>query len=114
MCLNPLTIKVSTPYLNKHIQIPCGKCIQCLKNYQNGWMVRMFYESTQHTKISFATLTYSPKHVPKVIDTLTGEVHLSLCKSHFQLALKRFRRHIDYYNKSLKFKYFVCGEYGPT
>lgn len=114
MCLFPRSIKVSSVYLNEFIQIPCGKCLECLKTYQNDWMVRLYYESTLHSNITFVTLTYNQQKVPQVVDTKTGEVHLSLCKKHFQDWIKRFRRSSEYHNRSKDFKYFMCGEYGPT
>lgn len=112
MCLSPRSIKVSSIYINQFIEIPCGKCIECLKQYQDNWMVRLYYESTQHTKITFVTLTYNNKNVPYIVDPKTGEVHLSLCKKHFQDWIKRARRAWEYRGKKLAFKYFMCGEYG--
>ena len=72
----------------------------------------MYYEFLDHSKVCFVTLTYNNDHVPQIVDTETGEVHLTLCKDHIQKWLKRARRRSEYHNLGLRFRYFACGEYG--
>lgn len=48
------------------MQVPCGKCLDCLRKYQNDWSVRMYEEfKARGFKGVFFTLTYDDAHVPK-------------------------------------------------
>lgn len=44
--------------------IPCGKCINCLKNKQNAMVSRCLAESSKRGTFSFVTLTYDDDHLP--------------------------------------------------
>lgn len=119
MCTSPITIR----YTNIHtlatrfrsIQVPCGKCCECKKRYQNDWSLRMNEELKAYGyKATFVTFTYNNDSVPKVVDKDTGAIYLSVNKKHIQNALKRFR--IGYKRANgcnLDFSYFLTSEYGP-
>lgn len=109
MCLSPITLKnKSSPFKPIHsILVPCGKCVECLQNYQNSWFVRFYFEAISHTKAVFFTLTYRPETVPELVDDC-GVVYRTVYKKHLQDWLKRIRHKFD---KS--FKYFITSEYGP-
>ena len=77
------------------IDIPCGKCYECLQSYSKEWSYRCYCESFYHDESCFITLTYKDSPV-------------TLVKKDYQLFLKRLRKKI--YPK--KIKYFACGEYG--
>lgn len=64
MCYSPILIKVEGK--KQYMQVPCGKCLECKKKYQNDWCIRM-YEALEdyHLKGVFFTLTYSEDTVPK-------------------------------------------------
>lgn len=111
-CASPITVKITPKLYGKphYQQVPCGKCYLCLKSYQNSWAVRMYFECSQWSKVSFLTLTYRDDTIPLVTDNITGEVHNSLCKRHLQLWIKRIRDKLKY----KQFKYFACGEYGDS
>ena len=48
------------------MQVPCGKCLDCLRKYQNALSNRMYEEfKSKGFKGVFFTLTYDDKHVPK-------------------------------------------------
>lgn len=48
------------------MKVPCGKCLDCLRKYQNQWSIRMFEEyKSNGCKGVFFTLTYDEAHVPK-------------------------------------------------
>lgn len=79
-------------------QLPCGKCVECLLERARGWAVRCTHEAKMHQQSAFITLTYAPEHEP-----LGGALNYS----HFQLFMKRLRKHCD---KEIGF--FMCGEYG--
>lgn len=93
-------------YLSRHCQdqpceyilLPCNICSGCRMQYAQQWAIRLHHEATLDPgNNSFITLTYSDQHLPK---------HSSLVKRHTQLFLKQLR------NKGLKFRFFLCGEYG--
>lgn len=117
MCLYPIPKKVP-PNANcpewRVISIPCGKCVDCKKKYQNSITIRIIEELKCWSKSSFVTLTYSEANLPQYVNPETGETHGTLVKEHFQKWLKRFRSAYYFkYKKKPKFKYFLCGEYGP-
>lgn len=62
MCYNPITIKTPSGYQ----KVPCGHCLECLRQYQNSWSNRMYEEIKAHNgKAVFFTLTYNDESVPK-------------------------------------------------
>lgn len=119
MCTSPITIR----YTNIHtlatrfrsIQVPCGKCCECKKRYQNDWSLRMNEELKAFGYVAtFVTFTYNNESVPKVVDKETGAIYLSVNKKHIQNALKRFRIGYKRANgDNAHFSYFLTSEYGP-
>lgn len=64
----------------------------CRVNRRQTWSLRIQLEALCYPASSFATLTYSPEHLPP---------HGSLSKKHWRE-----------FSKNLGFRYFGCGEYG--
>lgn len=116
MCTQPITkmireSKYSLPY---SVQVPCGKCLECLRDKQNEWVVRLYMESKYHSNILFFTLTYSPDSVPSLVNLESGELYLTVYKKHLQDWFKRFRRRYEKtYGLTAQLKYFITSEYGP-
>lgn len=79
----------------RYIEVPCGKCLDCRREYSNVWSYRCTLESVgkPHCMI---TLTYKDNPI-------------NLSKYDVQCFLKRLRKDLGY---SVKFKYFLSGEYG--
>lgn len=86
-------------YADKPLQIPCGRCLGCRLAHSFQWAVRCTCESYFHKENYFLTLTYDSEHLPE-----DG----SLNRVHFQLFMKRLRKHFSGYI----IKVFYCGEYG--
>lgn len=82
---------------HRQIQIPCGQCIGCRIVKRENWALRCYLESKMHARNCFATLTYDDLHLPR---------DQSLNYTHFQLFMKRARKHYG------SFRFFMCGEYG--
>lgn len=78
--------------------VPCGKCIPCLSNKRNDWIIRLRQEHKASQGASFITLTYDWKNYPK-----DGK----LCKLDLQLFMKRLRK-----KSGSRLRYFAVGEYG--
>ena len=117
MCYNPITITVKEPNATggiRRVAVPCGKCMACLKDYQNSWSIRIQEEFRNYGYGYFFTLTYNNDSVPTVVDIDNGRLYQSVCKSHVQDWLKRFRTRLLRKNGEAKeIKYFVTSEYGP-
>lgn len=115
MCLYPIHLKGVDAFGIDCMQtVPCGKCVECLKDRQNAWKIRLCEEYKDHLFCYFFTLTYNDSSVPFEFDD-DGVRRLTLRKSDVQLWLKRNRMYFSRrLHKELDFKYFICGEYGPN
>lgn len=103
-CLRPLTIRRPgyadaphnlprygrenlRPYLHDTVVVPCGKCLNCLKNRQSAMVVRCKREADKRGSFGFMTLTYDDDHLPLTrtlwrVDKETGEQSL-VCEHEF-------------------------------
>lgn len=107
-CYNPYRRTIKLEHSNRIVTIncPCGKCYNCLRNYEKTWTMRMREEMANARSSYFLTLTYAPEHVP------IGDNELLLCKSDYQKFLKRVRKRLSRCDISLR--YVVVGEYGSN
>lgn len=120
MCISPITLMVVPKSSDKCIyskpkvvKVPCGHCIECLRDKQNSWYVRLWSEF-QGKDCLFFTLTYRNDSVPFNVDEDTGECFNTVCQRHLQTAFKRFRTNFERkHGYKLDCKYFICSEYGP-
>lgn len=103
MCTNLITIKRNLAGKVVETLVPCGRCAECVKRAQNGFVVRCLSESQTHSDIFFFTLTYDDKNLPY---NEAGEP--TLRREDVKLWKKRFRHLID--NKD--FSWCCIGEYG--
>lgn len=88
-----------------YIQVPCGKCTECIESRRSQMVRRMFceYASTREIPI-FLTLTYDDNHLPAD----------GVCVRDVQLFYKRLRRNIERkfgFNKDV-FRHITFSEYG--
>ena len=74
----------------------CRKCLECRQERAREWGLRNAFESEEHEKGCFITLTYSDEYYPG-----------HLVKKHLQDFKKRLRKSIG-----VVIKTFDCGEYG--
>lgn len=111
MCLSPVHIRVPNRYVGTFVQlVPCGKCLECLKDRQNSWKLRLMEESFNWDYLYFFTLTYADDVLP-----LNEFGRSTACKKDVQYWLKRFRtRYKRAYGRDFEGKYFICAEYGPN
>lgn len=79
MCFNPIHLRLR-PSVNRltsdgeicsvhkgyAIDVPCGKCEQCLSNKRDGYLIRCLSELDKSCSVAFCTLTYSNKHLPYI------------------------------------------------
>lgn len=87
----------------KMVQIPCGKCSECLKSQARGWALRILKEAELHEDNFFITLTYNDESIPHDHMLVKDEI------SKFNKALKVYleRRGLDSH-----FRFYGVGEYG--
>jgi hypothetical protein len=81
------------------LQLPCGQCKGCRYDRSKSWAIRCVHEAQLHKENCFLTLTYRPEDLPE---------DQSLNKRHFQLFMKKLRKHFS----DKKIRFYHCGEYG--
>ncbi len=84
------------------LEVPCGKCVECLQDRREMWSLRIAEEWKDHTDSAFITLTYDNENITY------GEHLPTLVKSDLQNWFKRLRDRI----KPIKVRYYAVGEYG--
>lgn len=62
MCLFPITHR--NPYTGKLVTHPCGKCVDCVRKFQQDWTFRLEKEYVDWTRAYFITLTYRDEDLP--------------------------------------------------
>lgn len=77
----------------------CKQCLLCRLASSLEWSVRMMHEAQMHEESIFLTLTQNPEHMPS---------DRQLDHRHFQLFLKRMRKHYG------PMRFYMCGEYGDN
>lgn len=125
MCTRPIIVTYSERlnkgrddvkvFGKKHsILCQCGKCDECLKQYQNDWMCRIYSEMKRAHIGVFFTLTYDEDSVPSVYDKCTGERYTCVDKDEVKKFLKNMREDRRKKGKSTDYKWFLTSEYGPS
>lgn len=111
MCITPINLKKTT-WKEKlqntyHMQqVPCGKCLECLKLRVNSWYVRLMSQKDVSESALFITLTYDDEHLP-----FSDNGSMQLNYPDTQLFWKALRKRNK--SKTIKpIKYFLVGEYG--
>lgn len=112
MCTRPYSVRTGKGPFSVQ-KVPCGKCCECKKQYQNDWMCRMVEEFRSSPTACFFTLTYNEDNVPYLVDVTTGEAHRTVYKKHVQDWLKRFRTSESRKGLSTNWRYYITSEYGP-
>lgn len=112
MCTKTITItreyKDSLAYKSKYtMDVPCGKCPECIKTKINNWLFRMDKELERSSNPLFVTLTYDEKNLIQTHEECKG----TLCRRDMQLFLKKLR-HEQIKKSTQKLTYYLCGEYG--
>ena len=140
MCLCP--VRIPNPYLagrfsydgrkvfrssdrlrssSNTIEVPCGRCSECLSRRYTDLMQRVYVESMT-SYVFMVTLTYNNKHVPRLSFTseeFTRRRRLPVSRlrciyysdfSHLQLLFKRLRNDSIFADRD--FRYLAVSEYG--
>jgi len=97
----PLVFSKNRGYSDLEVRVNCGRCIGCRLEHSRQWAVRCMHEAQLHNDNCFITLTYDGDNLPS-----DGSLNVR----HFQLFMKRLRKHFS--DKIVRF--YHCGEYGDT
>ena len=103
LCENPIYIKnkhfENLPKHLEYLRVPCGKCLFCRLDHAKEWGLRCALEwfTNKDNECYFLTLTYNDLFSD-------GKLH----KNH----VRNFIRKLRSLYRGIKFKYFLCGEYG--
>lgn len=100
-CPTPIRIKDPSKR-GLFLDVPCGRCGNCLEQRRTYWTFRMHEELKNHDSAAFITLTYDNP-------PLSLQNELTLEKKHLQDFMKRLRHHLG----GRKIRYYAIGEYGP-
>ena len=114
-------INESTGEASQLFEVPCGKCIECLKAKRRAWSERLQLEASCYPEGQtwFITLTYDEEHISLCPEGRLG-LH-SLVYEHFTAFIKRLRDYVyrspeaDYIrllSGDRKLRYFIGCEYG--
>lgn len=88
------TKSLNGDYMKIHLEVPCGKCPECMSLAQNEWFLRVQEEVRLYNKLNgrviFFTNTYNSKCLPKfkyqeesdLIPELTGRTYCVPCFNH--------------------------------
>lgn len=87
-------------------EVPCGRCIECMKLRVNSWFVRLMTELKHAKSAYFVTFTYDEDNIP-----LSENGLMQIDYTDFQKFMKRLRKRQAVYNDD-KIRYFTVGEYG--
>lgn len=138
MCTRPRKVIVQsrTFGVRRVIDAPCGKCVECLKQRQNDWKLRICHECGYHDRVYFFTLTYRESMLPcsvccgdvvgevygifrkpqalEIAGSLDMDVKSTAYVKDVQDFIKRLRTDYERKYGKLDLKYFICAEYGPN
>lgn len=84
------------------MELPCGKCPECCKDYYTSWATRGSRELLHWDSTLFITLTYDEENLPE---------NKSLNKKHVQDFIKRVKKFFKS-TKENPIRQIYCGEYG--
>lgn len=105
---SPYTFKLGQPWTYpKMIDVPCGKCFNCLENRKDDWKTRLKNEVSSRGHAYFCTVTYDEDHLPYDDNGNPTFRYLD-----FQLFMKRLRKRISNIFIGFRISYFVVSEYG--
>ena len=88
MCYHPKHILVKNPHPTAayplsyiELEVPCGKCVSCLRKRKNDYAARLSREVKNASSMFFVTLTYNNSHIPIAqtfyqVDADTGEIEI--------------------------------------
>ena len=111
MCLYPKLIKNKKYLPNKknnwnppkcedyrvlYVTAACGKCLECRKQKQREWLVRMSEELRHDPNVYFMTLTFSEEKLEEYKKLCNSEDPNTIATKAMRLMLERCRRKLKH------------------
>lgn len=96
----------------KFVNVPCGKCEQCLKSKARGWAYRILKEAEQYENNYFITLTYDDEHLP--VRYIKGNYVSTLIKNEISDFNKKLKTYLKRRGLNSDFRFYGIGEYGSN
>lgn len=114
MCENKLRILNNsssyTTFKALYMNVPCGKCEECVNSRRTDWFIRAYYEYLRcvrsQGKVLAYTLTFDEEHVSKYDGIRVFDSAV------IPKFIKRLRKALSKYMPDLTFTYLCCPEYG--
>lgn len=107
MCYNAIHIRNNSttyrPLQPFYLNVPCGKCEDCLNSRRFSWYCRSYAEFKSHPDWScvFYTLTFNEENIPRIYGRKCFDLSI------FQKFIKRLRQRL-----LIPFSYLCVSEYG--
>ncbi|AYQ58203.1 putative VP4 [Microviridae sp.] len=76
----PVRYRGIYPMHRGYIEVPCGKCIACLRNRQNAMVSRLYADASKYGTFVFVTLTYDEPHLPLAESVYRCDVSSGECE----------------------------------
>ena len=89
------------------VEVPCGKCVNCINRKAAQWGFRLMQEVKRSTSACFLTFTYDDQNLK-----FSENGYPTLYKKDYQDFVKRLRKKHTTSNKENRIKYYAVGEYG--
>nr|WAE43298.1 MAG: replication initiator protein [Microviridae sp.] len=96
----PIVFNTQEGWIDRKVQLPCGRCIGCRLERSRQWAVRCVHEASMWKENCFITLTFNDYNLPS-----NGSLDVKI----FQKFMKRLRKEFG-----TGIRYFHCGEYGDS
>lgn len=127
MCLTPLSMTREIGGIKRSVHVPCGHCLECMKDRQNEFAIRSMEAVKKYGSMVFFTLTYNEDSVHWTtvfddeceMDETTGEVFGRSTRELHRKDLINWKKRVrQAYKRRFghdipDFGYVICGEYGP-
>lgn len=112
-CITPIKIKNPNPtdFNDMRINVPCGKCPNCIKRRVYQWVFRLKQEQIVADSSAFLTLTYDDNHLPRAPDGMPI-LHKPDYQKFIKLLRMRMKRDKNLTPNLKALKYYLVGEYG--
>lgn len=118
MCITPISLvgaggsmtlkDGSTRFFEDGLEVKCGKCWECRKEYRLQWRFRLEYENKISFSSYFVTLTYDNEHIPYDENGI-----MCFNKHHLKMFWKKLRRKTKKrFGDDHKISYWIVSEFG--
>lgn len=95
--------------IEKFVNVPCGKCEECLKSRARGWAFRILKEAEKYQENYFITFTYDDSNLP-----IAKNGFNTLVKDDISKFNKQLKTYLHRNKKNSDFRFYGVGEYGSN